>query len=160
MYAYGILADMNSMEIAGIFAAAIVTFAITAFTMKRLERARRSTAAAEAEAIKVAAQSEAQKIIAQAEAQAKTEFLRHREKFDSETENARQELRAEEKRISKREDVIDQKMETLNNKERLLDTGQKAVVEKENGLAAKDRQLNDIIAQQKARQGDRGILPG
>lgn len=152
MVAFGILADWNAPEIAAAaFVGAIITFAITAFIMKRVERSRRDTAKQELEAIKLAAQTEAQKIIAEAKAEARSELLKLRERFDAETEQTRQNLRAEEKRVAKREDIIDQKMEAFTNKERQLDASEKAVVEKEKALAAKDHQLNDIIAQQKAQ---------
>ena len=136
---------------ASAFASGIAAFAITAFVMRRLEKARRTGAEAEIVALKAAAQSEAQKILAQAEAKAKSEYLAKREEFDNETEATRKEMRAEEKRLSKREDMIDQKLETLNAKERMLEAAQRSVAEKEKALAAKDRHLNELIAQQKSQ---------
>jgi len=98
-----------------------------------------------------AAEAEAQRVKAQSEAEAKSEFIRRREEFDGETQNVRAELREEEKRLSKREDIIDQKMETLGAKERSADMAEKAILERERALAAKDRQLNDLIAHQKTQ---------
>jgi ribonuclease Y len=115
------------------------------------EKMRRATAAAEIAGLKNAANAEAQKIRAQAEADAKTEFLRRREEFDEETAKTRSDLRDEEKRLSKREDVVDQKMETLATKERALLTAERAVAEREKSLAGKDKHLNDLIAQQKSQ---------
>jgi ribonuclease Y len=116
-----------------------------------MERAKRATVEQELAAKKAAAEAEAQKTIAQAEAQVKTEFIRRRDQFDKETESTRQELRSEEKRISKREDMIDQKLETLNAKERTLEAAEKGVIEREKALASKDRQLNELIGQQKSQ---------
>jgi ribonuclease Y len=96
-------------------------------------------------------EAEAQRIRAEAEAEAKSEFLRRREEFDAETKSVRAELRDEEKRLGKREDIIDQKMETLTAKERSVEMADKAVNEKEKSLAAKDRHLNELIAQQKSQ---------
>ena len=96
-----------------------------------------------------AAKADAERIRAQAEVEAKSEFIRRREEFDADTKSVRGDLRAEEKRVSKREDMIDQKMETLSAKERSVEMADKAINEREKALAIKDRQLNDLIAQQK-----------
>jgi ribonuclease Y len=97
------------------------------------------------------AEVEAQRIRAQAEAQGKTELIKVRERFEAETQGVRSELKEEEKRIAKREDMLDQKMESLAAKERSVDTAEKAITEREKGLVAKDRQLSETIAQQKAQ---------
>jgi len=96
-------------------------------------------------------EAEAKRIKAEAEAEAKTEFLRRREEFDEKTQSVRGELRTEEKRLSKREDLLDQKMETLSAKERSVEMAERAIHERERALAAKDRHLNEVIAQQKAQ---------
>jgi len=90
-------------------------------------------------------------IVAEAKASAETEFHTRRKKFDEETHDARGELRTEEKRLAKREDLIDQKLETLHARERMAEAAQQALKERENALAAKDRQLNDLIAQQRSQ---------
>ena len=115
------------------------------------EKMRRATMSAEIKGLQAAAQSEAQKIRAQAEADAKSKFLQRREQFDNETVKTRQELRTEEKRLAKREDAIDHKMDTLNTKERIQQAGEKALTEREKSLAGKDRHFNDLIAQQKSQ---------
>ncbi len=114
-------------------------------------RSRRAAAEKELAALRAAAEAQAQKILAQAESEAKTEFIRRREKFDADTEATRSELRTEEKRLSKREDMIDQKLETLNAKERMLEAAERSLGEREKGLVSKDRQLNDLIAQQRTQ---------
>ncbi len=82
------------------------------------DKMRRATMNAEIKGLKIAAEAEAQKIHAQAEADSKSEFLQRRKQFDQETEKTRQELRSEEKRLAKREDGIDHKMDTFSTKER------------------------------------------
>ncbi len=98
-----------------------------------------------------AAESEAERVKAQAQAEARSEFIARRNEFDEETKTVRSELRDEEKRLSKREDLIDQKMEMLTIKERSADAAEKAIREREKSLAAKDRHLNELIAQQKTQ---------
>ncbi len=145
------LAMTEGQSVALQFAGAILLVLATALVMKFLERARQTAARKEFVAEKAAAEAEAQKIIAQAETEAKSQFLQRRESFDTETENARKELREEEKRLGKRGDSIDQKLETLATKERRLDAGQKALQEREKSLINKDKQFNELIAQQKGQ---------
>jgi ribonuclease Y len=114
-----------------------------------MDHSRRAAAEKELAAARAAAEAEAQKLRAQAEAEANSEFIKRREQFDAETAAARDELRQEERRLAKREDLVDQKLETVNTKERLLDTAERAVAEREKALADRDRQLSDIIDQQK-----------
>jgi ribonuclease Y len=145
------LALTEAQSVALQFAGAILLVLATALVMKFLERARQTAARKEFVAAKAAAEAEAQKIVAQAEAEAKSQFLQRRESFDTETENTRKELREEEKRLGKRADSIDQKLETLATKERRLDAGQKALQEREKSLINKDKQFNELIAQQKSQ---------
>ena len=133
------------------FAGAIILVCAGAGVMWAVGRLRRERVEKEIGALTKTAETESAKIIAQAEAQAKSEFLKRREEFDTDTKAARQELRTEEKRVSKREDLIDQKLDTLNRKERTLEAAQNAINEREKGVANKDRQLNELIARQKSQ---------
>ncbi|MHC4563644.1 MAG: ribonuclease Y [Planctomycetota bacterium] len=125
--------------------------AIGGVMMMVIARTRRSATVKELDSLKGAAEAEARKIVNEAKAEAEGEFLSRREKFEDETRGVRNELRAEEKRIAKREDLIDQKLETLHARERMAESAHQALAERENGLVAKDRQLNDLIAQQRTQ---------
>ena len=151
MHSYTLLAELTGLDVALLFAGAILLVIATATAMWFLQKTRRAQYDKELAAQRAAAEAEAQKIVAQAEAKAKTEFIARREQFDRETDETRKELRAEEKRLAKREDLVDQKLDTLNTKERMLEAAQRAVAEKEKSLANKDRQLNELIAQQKTQ---------
>jgi ribonuclease Y len=146
-----LLAVLSALDVALLFAGAITLVLITAFGMKLLQRARKAEQEAEFSANRAAAEAEARKTIAEAQADAQKEYVERRKQFDRETEDTRKELRSEEKRLAKRDDLIDQKLDTLNTKERVLEAGQRAMVEKEKALHAKDRQLNELIAQQKSQ---------
>jgi ribonuclease Y len=133
------------------FAAAIVLICLSAFVLWTINKARKKTAEKEAESIIKAAEAAAATVKAQGEAQAQGEYTKKRAEFEEESKATRRDLKEEEKRIAKREDLIDQKMETLNTKEKTLEAAHKGVVEKENGLALKDKQLNEFIAKQKTQ---------
>jgi ribonuclease Y len=146
------LADLSQNQtVALAIGGAIVAVCLTAVIMKVVEKRRTSVVTQEADAIRRTAEAQAARIIAEGEAKAKSESLKLRESFDKETHAARQELREEEKRLAKREDIVDQKLETLIAKERTLDTAEKGVLEKEKALVAKDKQFNDLIARQKSQ---------
>jgi len=152
MIAYIPLAAMEPGPIVAIaFAAAILAVCVTAYVMKLVEHTKREATEKELAAERAAAEAQAQKIVAQAEARAQSQLVELRKQFDNETEGTRKELRGEEKRLAKREDMIDQKLETAHSKERMVDAAERAIAEREKGLAAKDRQLNEIIGQQKAQ---------
>jgi len=147
-----VIADVPpGLMIALAFGAAIVAVALTGVVMYLIQRRKREDLNRELDALTGQAKTEAAKIVAQAQADAKTEFIKLREQFDTETKTARQELKSEERRVAKREDLIDQKLETLNSKERTLEAAQKGILEKEHALAAKDKHLNDVIARQKSQ---------
>jgi len=138
-------------EIALIFVAGLGLVVGTVVAMKLLERGRRATLEKEFRALEAAAEAEAKRTVAEAKASAEAEYISRRERFDEETRATRTELRSEEKRLSKREDLIDQKLETLHARERINESAQQALKEREDALAAKDRQLNDLIAQQRTQ---------
>ena len=98
-----------------------------------------------------ASEAAAAKVVAEAKSNAEQEFIDRRERFDKQTETARGDLREEEKRLAKREDTVDQKVETLQAKEKMVENARAALVEREQGLAVKDRELSDQIDQQKAK---------
>ncbi len=150
MSAYLALAQTDPATVVLIgFGGMVVGFAM-GFGLKILiERSRRTTLEKELAAARAAAEAEAEKIVARAEADAKSEFLARRQQFDAETEETRKELRDEERRLGKREDLLDQKLETLNSKERQIEATDKANQEREKSLAAKDRQISDVLDQQK-----------
>ena len=143
--------DLFNAQTLGALAAGLLLIGITILAMKGVEKARRASAEKEIAAERVAAEAQAHMVIAEAESKAKTELIRIRADFDKETEESRRELRGEEKRLAKREDTVDQKLETLNSKERMLEAGQNALGEREKALANKDRHLNELIAQQKSQ---------
>jgi len=145
-----ILAQSDGFREIGLLLAGLLLIGITVLVMKLIEKTKRAAMEKELAAARTAAEAEAQKIIAQAEAKAKTEFINRRDQFDKETEQARRELREEEKRVSKREDLTDRKLETLNAKERQLTANAEALAEREKSLAAKDHQLSELIEKQNA----------
>jgi len=151
MTVHALLAMTAAQQVALLFAGAILCVCAGGVLTWLFNRSKRAASEKELAAARAAAEADGQKIIAQAEAQAKSEFIQRREQFDKETAATREELRSEEKRLAKRESIIDQKLETVHSKERMLEASERAVAEREKALASKDRQLNELIAQQKGQ---------
>jgi len=133
------------------FIIALVVLVVTVAVVLLIQRLRKATFNKELRMLRTAAEAEAAKIVAEARASAEQEFITRRERFDEQTESTRAELKAEEKRLAKRSDMADQKLETLQTKERMIDSAQNALGERERGLVSKDRQLSDLIAHQKSQ---------
>ena len=145
-------AEIAAWWFAGVAVVCLLIGTLLGFRIRDiLDRRQKNSLEKELEARIQAVEAQADSIRAKAEAEAKSEFLNRRQEFDTETQTARADLRKEERRLAKREDLIDQKLETIASKERAVETADKAVNEREKGLVAKDRQLNDLIGQQKTQ---------
>ncbi len=119
---------------------------IAGFLVKWLiERMHRKTAEQEFAAKRAAAEADARSILAQASVEAKDQMLLLRKELDKENEGTREKLRNEERRLSKREDQQDAKLESLNTREKTLEANQQALAEREHSLAEKDRELGLLI---------------
>ncbi len=90
----------------------------------------------------------AEKIKKEAELAAKAELYQRREAFEKETQETRMELRLQEKRLSKREDNLERKMELLTKKERYIDTLTANFALKEKKLEEKRLELQKAIEEE------------
>jgi ribonuclease Y len=119
------------------------------------ERARRRQGIAESERIIAQSQDvvtqarkEAENLYKEAELRAKDEMFRMRADLSRETDQARGELREQERRVEKREDTVEQLQRDLAKKERLLEHGQKKNAERREQLERRQRELDAVLAQQ------------
>lgn len=94
------------------------------------------------------AQREAEKIKKETELSVKAELYQRREIFEKETQETRIELRQQEKRLSKREDNLERKMELLTKKERYIDTFSANLAIKEKKLDEKRLELENAIEEE------------
>jgi len=113
---------------------------------RSIEKAR-----TEAEAIKASLLAEGKNKAREVELTARQEQLKRKEVFDKETETTRSELKALEQRVTKREDTLDRKLDTLSVKEKHLDDMESRLELKEKSIGQKEQQLTDILREQKDR---------
>lgn len=117
--------------------------------VRLLGKARMDAARRDADHIIEQAEKEAQSRRQQAEIDAKSEIIKMRESFEAETGKARNELREEERRIAKRDDNIERKMETLLVKERNLDQLSQKLKDREKSVQGKEEEVEVMLGEQK-----------
>lgn len=83
-------------------------------------------------------------IIKEAKLQARDESLRLRKEFEDETRQQRNEQRALQERINRRESNLERKVDLLDRKEQKLDNERAAIAEKEAGLTRQKRELQQM----------------
>ena len=114
-----------------------------------LQKIRLRTASDQAEAILQEAARDAEALRKEATLQAKEEALRRRETLEAEAEDARKGFREHEKRLEKRADLLDQKLELINRKEHEFEGIQRHLAEQREELARRDREVRQLIDDQR-----------
>ena len=95
------------------------------------------------------AESEAQTLKKQAELDGLNELAKRRESFEEEINQQRNEAKEIERRLTKREDNLDRKLDTLTTKEKYLDELDAGVKKREVQLTGRQEELDAIIAERR-----------
>jgi ribonuclease Y len=131
----------------GLIAGAIAVYGFLAASGRNLI----AQAKTEAEGIRASTKTEAENKAREIELKAKAEQMELRKQFDKETEAARRELKELDARLTKREDILDKKLDTLTVKERHLEDLQNRVTRSQQSVEAKDQELTRVLAEQRDR---------
>ncbi|MEE9211570.1 MAG: ribonuclease Y [Phycisphaeraceae bacterium] len=94
-----------------------------------------------------AARAEAETLKKQLELDARNELAKLREAFERETTETRNELKENERRVAKREDNLDRKLDALTTKEKYLDELDDSIKQREKSVAAKEADLDRLITE-------------
>jgi ribonuclease Y len=116
-----------------------------------LDRTRGHNLQAKIAELTAQAKREAENIVKDSELRAKDDLFKKREEFNRETEQARAGIREQERRLEKREDVVDQKHQAQLKKERALEHSQRKLAERREHVEKRARELEALLAQQTAR---------
>ena len=108
-------------------------------------------ATAEAQKTQEDAKHKAEELIRAAEVEAKARFLREQQEFDKKTAAGRDELREVEKRLDKRDDLLNLKMETLIAKEKAVEVGEAKLREHNKTVEATRVQVEETLKEQKTQ---------
>ena len=107
------------------------------------------TARDQAESIVLEGKRKADDIVKEAELHVKEEALRRREVIDAEAEEARKGFREQEKRLEKRADLLDQKLEFINKKERDFESVQRYLAEQQEDLSKRNVEVRQALVDQR-----------
>jgi len=129
----------------GLVAGVLGTWGVLYLTAQRRALAARGLA----EQILDDAGREALTIRMQAELQSKEDSLRRRAELDAEAERAREGIREQEKRLGKRSDLLDQKLDLLNAKERDAEDQKRAQAEMQAEIQKDRLEVQKIEADQR-----------
>ncbi|MGD0463590.1 MAG: ribonuclease Y [Tepidisphaeraceae bacterium] len=110
-----------------------------------------SKARLESEQIKITALTDVQNRTKEMELAFRQEQTKRKEQFDRETDATRSELKNLESRLTKREDTLDRKLDTLSVKEKNLDELESRLAQRDKTLAAKEEQLGQVLHEQRDR---------
>ena len=121
------------------------------FVFQNLSRDVLSRAKMEADQLRETARLEAVNKAKEIELAAREKQQKFKAEFDRETESTRNELKQLEQRLTKREDTLDRKLDTLSAKERHLDDLEARLEKREKSVVAKDEQLDKLLAEQRDR---------
>ena len=131
--------------IAGLVIGGIVTVVI----LKAIRSSALGSAKADAERLLENAKTEAETIKKQVELDGRNAIAKQREEFAKETEGARNEIKENERRITKREDLLDRKLDTLTTKEKYLEDIDTKLKAREGVVTGKEEQIDQLLVQRR-----------
>lgn len=117
---------------------------------RMLGKARRSAARNEAEQITLEAGKRAEEMIKASRLEAKEELLTKREGFEKECSATRNELKGIERRLEKREDNLESKLDVLVSKEKSLEQGRTSLDGREAAVSEKEKETDKLLAEQRS----------
>jgi ribonuclease Y len=135
-------------QVAWITLAALLGILLGFGAARVLDRFRLSKVQARVAEITKQAEENANTIRQRAELDAKDELFKKREEFNREMEQARHELREQERRLDKREDGLEQKHREVAKKEKTLENGQRKVSERKAELEKRHEELDALLQKQ------------
>jgi ribonuclease Y len=151
MFPYQPLLAVGELLLSGLMlASAAVGGALVLAFIHFLGRKEHAAREAQANRLIAEAQERAAAVLKAADVDAQKKVLEAIERFEQETAETRNELRAAERRLDKREDTLVKKEDVLATKERKLEADQGRLAEQTKGLAEKSAQIDNLLAQQRA----------
>jgi ribonuclease Y len=113
-----------------------------------VERVRQGTAYRTRGEILKQAEVEASNLIKSRELTAKEDLLKRRESMEREIQNTREELREVERKLDRREIVLNEQVDDIQKKERMLELTQHKLADRSKALEVRERELERILEQE------------
>ena len=144
-----ILGQINPSIVAGVIAGIVVGIIVAFVIQKVIAGIKAKTLEQRLQGEIDTARREAETIIKSARLDAAEELVNKREQFNNETAQTQSQLRNQERRLAKREDVLDRQGEQLVQREKQLKTSEQELTRKKQSCDARVKQLSTLVAQQK-----------
>ena len=116
--------------------------------VRRLESQNLHSSEVRAKELVSQAEKNAENILKESELKGKDEAFKRREEFNREADKTRNEQKDQERRLEKREDVLDQAIQNLTKKEKQLQQNEKKLHERSEHLEQKVKQAETLVDQQ------------
>lgn len=145
-----ILAQVSTTGVIGLMFLALLVGAGAIYAVLMLQaKAKQESSRQQAQRIVDNAQSKAQEIVRAAEVETKATFLARQEEFDKQTAVTRNEVREAEKRLDKREDQLERKLDMLNIKEKNIEKGEAQIRDRKVEIEKKSADIDELLNRQK-----------
>jgi ribonuclease Y len=147
---------MGSVILAQVSTTALTLWLLVAFVLggaatygilTMMAKRRRGEAREQAADIIRAAEDRSKEIVRAAEVETKATFLARQEEFEKEAASTRNEIREAEKRLDKREDQLERKLDMLGIKERNVEKAEGKIQERSTQIEQKEKEIDDLLAQ-------------
>lgn len=143
------LALGNGAAVALCVLALLIGFGIAFGLTKTMAGGTVNQAKQEAQDLVNKAKAEGETLAKQIELDARNAQAKRREDFEKETEASRNEMAEKERRLTKREDLLDKKLDTLGTKEKYLLDLDAQVKKEQSAIAGKKDELDGLLAQRR-----------
>ncbi len=117
--------------------------------LQRRIRLEHDARLAEAQQHLAEAEQRRDELISKAEMEAQKKLLEMMDRFERETAETRNELKAAERRLAKREDALDKKLDVLTTKERKIEEAQRELARAREEVEDQQAQLDRLLTEQR-----------
>ncbi|MCP4593855.1 MAG: ribonuclease Y [bacterium] len=114
-----------------------------------VNRSRRAAVQRAAEVVLEEARRNGDAVVRNAEVEAKAKYIERLEQFNQETAETRAQSKEVEKRLDKREDNLERKLDTLNVKERNIEQAETKLADRSTVLDTKEQEVDDTLTYQR-----------
>jgi ribonuclease Y len=126
-----------------------IGFGLTFLLKSILDRQKQTAANLKSEQIVTEARHQADTLIKEASLEAKDRLIKMKGEFDAETKETRAELKRQERRIIKKEENIDRKLEQQEQREKEIATQEKELQQRTDHIAKQERDYESLVSEQK-----------
>jgi ribonuclease Y len=138
-----------ALYVLGLAVAAAVGAAVTWLLARLRLRSEQAIQQAEVQRELERAQQQRDELLSKAEVEAQKQLLEMKEHFERSTADTRAELKSTERRLAKREDHLDKKLDVLSTKERKIEEGEQQLAAAKQQAVAKQAKLEELLTEQR-----------